>query len=52
MPQQKNVYQTVEPKMMNNFVSQKSPNIPYGHTQGNPAFNSMQTVNSAHMPTN
>lgn len=41
MPQQQSVYQTVEPKMVDNFVSQKSPLTHYA--QGN-AFNSLQTV--------
>ena len=34
--------------MVNNFVSQKSPNTQHGQTQG--AFNSLQTVNSVNMP--
>ena len=49
MPQQQSVYQTVEPRMVNNFVSQKSPRTHYAN---GPAFNSMQTVPSGHGPTN
>jgi hypothetical protein len=46
MPQPKSSYQTVEPRMVNNFVPPRSPNQG-GHSN---AFNSMQTVTSMHAP--